>query len=237
MEYLYFLGRISICFVLGITIGIERQWRKRIAGIRTITLVCLGAFLFVSVSQLTEVNDATRIAAQVVSGIGFLGAGVILKDGTNIRGLNTAATLWCSASIGTLTALGLIVEAVIGVGYILLTNIFLRFLSRKMLKKNSNVQIDRYSLNILCEENKEMIIKNLLIQKLKSQQSSIKSFVTKKVDGQIKIEAKLDIVNNSFDSIDSIINKMCLEPGVYSVDFDRKINYTDDDDDDCEITE
>lgn len=236
MEYLYFLVRITICFVLGITIGIERQWRKRIAGIRTITLVCLGAFLFVSVSTLTAASDVTRIAAQVVSGIGFLGAGVILKDGANIKGLNTAATLWCSASIGTLCALGLILEAVIGVLYILLTNILLRFISGKMLKKNSKVQTNCYSLAILCDSNKEMIIKNLLIQKLKSQQSSIKSFVTKKVDDQIKIEAKLEVISNSIDSMDIIINKLCIEPGVYSVDFDKIMNYTDDDDD-CEITE
>ena len=93
MEYLYFLIRISVCFVLGIIIGIERQYRRKTAGIRTITLVSLGAFLFVSVSPITTSSDITRIAAQVVSGIGFLGAGVILRDGTNIRGLNTAATL------------------------------------------------------------------------------------------------------------------------------------------------
>ena len=121
MTYLDFLCRISICFVLGLIIGIERQYRRRVAGMRTITLVALGSFLFVSISFLTNPVDITRIAAQVVSGIGFLGAGVIIRDGQNIRGLNTAATLWCSAAVGTLTALGFIVEAVIGVLYILLS--------------------------------------------------------------------------------------------------------------------
>ena len=77
MEYLDFLARISVCFVLGIIIGLERQYRRKIAGIRTITLVSLGAFLFVSISDFTAPNDVTRIAAQVVSGIGFIGAGVI----------------------------------------------------------------------------------------------------------------------------------------------------------------
>ena len=119
MEYLSFLGRISVCFILGVIIGLERQYRRRIAGIRTITLVSLGAFLFVSVSKLTIANDISRVAAQVVSGIGFLGAGIILRDGKNIRGLNTAATLWCSAAVGTLTALGLLIEACIGVAFIL----------------------------------------------------------------------------------------------------------------------
>ena len=135
MTYLDFLCRISICFVLGLIIGIERQYRRRVAGMRTITLVALGSFLFVSISFLTNPVDITRIAAQVVSGIGFLGAGVIIRDGQNIRGLNTAATLWCSAAVGTLTALGFIVEAVIGVLYILASNIILRIISKKMMNK------------------------------------------------------------------------------------------------------
>lgn len=235
MEYLDFFGRITICFLLGIAIGLERQCRRRIAGIRTITLVCLGSFLFVSLSMLTINNDITRVAAQVVSGIGFLGAGVILRDGTNIRGLNTAATLWCSAAIGTLTALGLIVEAIIGVLYILLTNLFLRYISRKLMKKASSYHPENYSLTILCTEEKEMIVKNMLIQKLKTQQSGIKNFTTKKIDGQIKIEALLQILTSSSENIDSMINKICIEPGVSSVEFNKLGNYTDDDEDDYEV--
>ena len=119
-------------------IGLERQYKGKISGIRTITLVTLGSFLFVSVFRLATANDITRIAVQVVSGIGFLGAGVILCDGLNIRGLNTAATLWCSAAIGTLTALGLVFEACIGVAYILLTNIFLRFISTFIMRHINN---------------------------------------------------------------------------------------------------
>ena len=134
MDYLDFLLRISVCFILGSLIGLERQYRRKTAGIRTITLVSLGAFLFVSISNLSPAGDITRIAAQVVSGIGFLGAGVILRDGTNIRGLNTAATLWCSAAIGALTALGLLIEAMVGVAYILLANLF-KIYFKKTFKK------------------------------------------------------------------------------------------------------
>lgn len=235
MEYFYYFVKITVCFVLGIVIGFERQCRRRTAGIRTITLVSLGAFLFVSVSDLTIGNDITRIAAQVVSGIGFLGAGVILRDGTNIRGLNTAATLWCSAAIGTLTALGLIPEAIIGVIYILLTNVVLRFISRKMMEKMPTVRIARYSLIVVCTTDKEMIVKNMLIQKLKSLQTTIRNFSTTKLEEKIKIEAQLDIEFDSIDSIENVINKICLESGVSSVDFTRVSNYTDDDDDDYEV--
>ncbi len=234
MEYLDFLGRISVCFILGIIIGLERQYRRKIAGIRTIALVSLGAFLFVSVSELTVANDITRIAAQVVSGIGFLGAGVILRDGVNIRGLNTAATLWCSAAIGTLTALGLVGEAIIGVGYILLSNIVLRFVSRKIMKR-INPKAEYYSLVVECNSDKEMDVKNLLVQKLKSQKNSLKNFSTKKDTGSVIIEAQLEIINNGLESVDDIINRLCIEPGINSTEYSRLASYTDDDDDDYEV--
>lgn len=235
MEYQNFLLRISVCFVLGIAIGIERQCRRKTAGIRTITLVSLGAFLFVSISMLTPANDITRIAAQVVSGIGFLGAGVILRDGTNIRGLNTAATLWCSAAIGTLTALGLIVEAIIGVIYILLSNLLLRFISRKMMKKTVAIDKTNYLLIIICDKEKEMIIKNMLIQKLKNHRNIIQNFITEKLEEQVKIEMKLEIANVELDNIDNVVSRLCIEPGVISVEYNKMINYTDDDDDDYEV--
>lgn len=233
MEYLDFLARISVCFVLGIIIGLERQYRRKIAGIRTITLVSLGAFLFVSISDFTAPNDVTRIAAQVVSGIGFIGAGVILRDGKDIRGLNTAATLWCSAAIGTLTALGLIGEAIIGVLYILLSNILLRFVSRSIMKR-INQKAEYYVMTIECELDKEMAVKNLLIQKLKSQKNGLKTFNTKKGEKTVVMEAHLEIINDGIESIDSIINRLCIEPGIISTEYNKINNYVDDDDDDFE---
>ena len=233
MEYLGFLTRISVCFILGIIIGLERQYRRKIAGIRTITLVSLGAFLFVSISDFTAPNDITRIAAQVVSGIGFIGAGVILRDGKDIRGLNTAATLWCSAAIGTLTALGLIGEAVIGVLYILLSNILLRFVSRTIMKK-INQKAEYYIMTIECELDKEMAVKNLLIQKLKAQKNILRTFNTKKGEKTVSIEAHLEILNDGIESVDSIINRLCIEPGIVSTQYNKVNNYVDDDDDDFE---
>lgn len=230
MEYIEFLGRISVCFLLGIIIGFERQCRRRIAGMRTITLVSLGAFLFVSVSKLTVANDISRVAAQVVSGIGFLGAGVILRDGTNIRGLNTAATLWCSAAIGTLTALGLLIEAIIGVFFILFANVVLRFISKIMMGKFAP-KVEHYLLGIECNPDKEMVVKNLLIQKLKSQHNSLKNFVTKKIDNNIRIEVEVEIVGDEGDDIDSIINRLCIEEGINSTEYNKITNYTDDDED------
>ena len=92
--------QLGVAVATGATIGFERQWRNRLAGLRTNTLVALGASTFVLLDQLISgEGGSTRVAAQVVSGIGFLGAGVIFKEGLSVRGLNTAATLWCSAAV------------------------------------------------------------------------------------------------------------------------------------------
>jgi putative Mg2+ transporter-C (MgtC) family protein len=93
--------RLGIALALGSAIGFERQWNQKMAGLRTNALVALGACGFVVFSAMVGEGDPTRIAAQVVTGIGFLGAGVILREGINVHGINTAATLWCSAMVGT----------------------------------------------------------------------------------------------------------------------------------------
>src|SRR5258708_5271144 len=98
---------LTVAFCLSAAIGFERQWRNRLAGLRTNTLVALGAASFVVFAALVPGEGSpTRVAAQVVSGIGFLGAGLIFREGMSVRGLNTAATLWCSAAIGVLAGVG-----------------------------------------------------------------------------------------------------------------------------------
>src|SRR5260221_211743 len=98
---------LAVAFCLSAAIGFERQWRNRLAGLRTNTLVALGAASFVVFAALVPGEGSpTRVAAQVVSGIGFLGAGLIFREGMSVRGLNTAATLWCSAAICVLSGSG-----------------------------------------------------------------------------------------------------------------------------------
>ena len=111
---------INLAVALGLSavIGFERQWRNRLAGLRTNTLVALGAATFVIFSSLVPGDGSpTRVAAQVVSGIGFLGAGLIFREGMSVRGLNTAATLWCSAAIGILAGAGYLLYATVATGF------------------------------------------------------------------------------------------------------------------------
>ncbi len=125
MDWKVFLLRVAVALVLGALIGAERQLRQRLTGLRTNALVSTGACLFVLMTQGVPglAGDASRIAAYVVSGIGFLGGGVIMRDGLNVRGLNTAATLWCTAAIGVLCSMGLLLEATLGSLVVLCANI------------------------------------------------------------------------------------------------------------------
>jgi putative Mg2+ transporter-C (MgtC) family protein len=118
---------LFIAACLGASIGLERQWRQHLAGLRTNTLVALGAAIFITYGRaVSDADGATRIAAQVVTGIGFLGAGVIFKEGLNVRGLNTAATLWCSAAVGLLAGEGMGLHGLIAAILVIGANVGLR---------------------------------------------------------------------------------------------------------------
>ena len=118
---------LSAAFLLGGLIGFERQYRQRTAGLRTNVLVAVGAAIFVDMAnRLGGAEGAVRVVAYVVSGIGFLGAGVIMREEGNVRGLNTAATLWASAAVGACAGADLILEALLGTLFVLAANTLLR---------------------------------------------------------------------------------------------------------------
>lgn len=162
-----FTERLFIALLLGAIIGVERQWRQRMAGLRTNTLVSLGAAIFISLAVRIGGDATGRVASYIVSGIGFLGAGVIMKDGMNVRGLNTAATLWCSAAIGSFSGMGYIPEAAIGTGFILMAHLILRPLGNKLsalpIDKAAKVQLC-YVFTIRSKQEIENQVRMLLMQ-------------------------------------------------------------------------
>ncbi|MCX2562055.1 MgtC/SapB family protein [Acetobacter farinalis] len=114
-------------FVLGALIGAERQYRQRTAGIRTNALVALGAAAFVDLAQrLAGGVESLKVIAYVVSGVGFIGAGTIIKDGASVRGMNTAATLWCSAAVGACTGADMLAEGALLTFFVIAGNTVLR---------------------------------------------------------------------------------------------------------------
>ena len=118
---------LSAAFLFGGLIGLERQYRQRTAGLRTNILVAVGAAIFVdAANRLTGHDGAVHVMAYVVSGIGFLGAGVIMREEGNVRGINTAATLWASGAVGACAGADLILEAGLATVFILAANTLLR---------------------------------------------------------------------------------------------------------------
>lgn len=224
MEYNTFLYRITISFLLSLLVGLERQVRGRAIGLRTSVLVSIGTFMFVSFSVQMSAYDVTRIASQVVSGIGFLGAGVIIKDGTNIKGLNTAATLWCNAAIGVLCAGGLIVEATIGTGFILFCNIILRYFIRKTHFKKRVKVYDDFVLKVTCEGEVSDVIRKQIMDIFDKDYVALTSIETKELElGQVKITSECKVVTNKSCIIENLINDISENKEVISASL-KKIN-------------
>lgn len=166
MTIFEFTLRLLVAFSLGAAIGTERQWRQRMAGLRTNMLVCLGACMFVILGVRVGGDASGRVISYVVSGIGFLGAGVIMKDGLNVRGLNTAATLWCSGAVGASCGIGLLPEAAIVTVFIILTHVLMRPVGVKLSRlpvKSAHVPVS-YSLVIKCKQEVENHLRVLLLQ-------------------------------------------------------------------------
>jgi putative Mg2+ transporter-C (MgtC) family protein len=140
--------RLLLAFLLGSVVGMEREYTQQSAGLRTHILVCMGATVFtiISASTMTTgmisdphgyryVGDPTRIAAQIVSGIGFIGGGAVLRHGASIRGLTTAASLWMMASIGMLIGIGYYQLSIVATLFSFLVLFIIGALERSMFKK------------------------------------------------------------------------------------------------------
>ncbi|MEX2272768.1 MAG: MgtC/SapB family protein [Vicinamibacterales bacterium] len=136
-DVVFLAARVLIAACLGAALGLEREWRGKEAGLRTNTLIALGAALFTAVSLQvgSGTGDPGRIAAQVVTGVGFLGAGAILHHGATVQGLTTAAMIWVNAAIGVAAGAGHIRLAVASTGIVLIAMIALTPLDRWLGKK------------------------------------------------------------------------------------------------------
>ena len=129
-----FILRLGVALLAGLCIGLERQWHHKESGLHTNMLVATGSAIFVLLSikyiTISETVDVTRIIAQVVTGVGFLGAGVIFREGTSVHGLTSAATIWCSAAIGCVAASGYFLETIICTLFIIIINSFIQPLDK-----------------------------------------------------------------------------------------------------------
>lgn len=226
-----FIIRLCVAFALGAVVGAERQWRQRMAGLRTNILVAVGATLFVTIGVSLGGQAAGRVVSYVVSGIGFLGAGVIMKDGMNIRGLNTAATLWCSAAVGALCGNGYLLEASIATVAILLTHVLMRPVGNKLgnLPQGEGEEVDYY-LTIKCQQEVENHVRVLLLQSIGNDDRLMLYGLTSTDDGdpsRAQITAEIVAEKNQDLIMERIAGRLTIEQLVYEVRWRKRTSDND----------
>jgi putative Mg2+ transporter-C (MgtC) family protein len=218
-----FLLRLATGVACGALIGVERQWRARMAGLRTNALVATGATLFVLYSvAIGDTGSPTRVASYVVSGIGFLGGGVILRHGAGVSGLNTAATLWCSAAVGVLAASGKLTFAVLGTLVVLAVHLVLRpaahLLDRAPAAGTDPDHTVRVTVHLRCERRTETHIRALLLQALTGSGLAPTGLRARREgEDTISVRATIAISGDVASALEPVIARLSLEPGVHDL--------------------
>jgi putative Mg2+ transporter-C (MgtC) family protein len=203
---------LGTAFLCGMLIGAERQYRQRTAGLRTNVLVATGAAAFVDLGvRLAGKPGAVQIVAYVVSGVGFLGAGAIMKEGMNVKGLNTAATLWSSAAVGAFSGAALVAEAALLTGFILAGNTFLRplvnFINRIPIDEQATEAT--YEVRVTTAASDLGRARELLVHELEAQNYPVGE-VDVEERGEDDVEIVATLVSTAIDpaEIDGVVARL-----------------------------
>lgn len=199
---------LVVAFTLGSLIGLERQVRQRTAGLRTNTLVAVGSAVFVDMAnRLGGHEGAVHVVAYVVSGIGFLGAGAIMKEGANVTGLNTAATLWGSAAVGACAGADLMGEAIIAALFVLASNTLLRPVVNRINRRPINEEASEavYRFYVICQRGMQGDVREKLVELLEAANYPVRD-VDQHAFGQqdAEIEATLYATAVDSDELDKV---------------------------------
>src|ERR1700738_5374885 len=218
IEFIDAVGRLGLALGVGSAIGFERQWNQKMAGLRTNALVALGAAGFIVYSSMVGQGDPTRVAAQVVSGIGFLGAGIILREGINVHGLNTAATLWCSSMVGTFTGGGFWAPSVVAAGFVIVTNLCLRPLVRHINRRTvlSSDAETYYTVTLTCKSVEEAHLRSLLLHALSQASLGLRRMDSADIPDTAKviITAQAIATKRNDAALEQIVGRLSLEPQI-----------------------
>jgi putative Mg2+ transporter-C (MgtC) family protein len=211
VEFLNTFISLFVALVLGTAIGAERQYRQRNAGLRTNALVALGASAFVDLGMRLMGNQgATQVLAYVASGVGFLGAGVILKEGMNIRGLNTAATVWCSAVTGAFAGADHPAEAILMCGFVLAGNTFLRplvnLIERAPIDESRTESI--FEIRVSTDETSRDALRELLEERLEAAKYPAREIREAGRDEGVEIIATLAATSVEGEALDHITEEL-----------------------------
>ncbi|MBC3762442.1 MgtC/SapB family protein [Quadrisphaera oryzae] len=217
-----FALRLLTAVGCGVLIGLERQWRSRTAGLRTNALVATGACAFVLFGQLVSQTQAPlQIAAYVVSGVGFLGGGVILRQGSSVQGLNTAATLWCSAAIGCLAAAGHAAAALAVTGVVIGVHLLLRPLGRLVDRTPTSGGDEQraYQVTVEVRRKHEGHLRAQVLQSLSGTDARLQGLTstTSEDDASATLALLLVVDGSDTSQLNQLVERLSLEQGVRSV--------------------
>jgi putative Mg2+ transporter-C (MgtC) family protein len=227
MDLVTFCWHAAAAALMGTAIGLERQWGQHTAGLRTNSLVAFGACLFVSLPRLLgEHSSLAHLAGQIIVGVGFLGGGVILREGFNVRGINTAATVWCSAAVGAMTGAGLPLEALVGTVGILTLNVGLRPLSDlldRRLRRAKNVATV-YRLRTTCRCGQEGAVREVLFRFIHDHPKiTIQGVSIQEVGGPDRLCVVAEIYSEQRDdqTIEDLMALINANPNVTAVSWEK----------------
>jgi putative Mg2+ transporter-C (MgtC) family protein len=212
------LVSLFFAFVLGTLIGAERQYRQRSAGLRTNVLVSVGAAAFVDLGyRLGGAEGAVRVIAYVVSGIGFLGAGAIMKEGMNVRGLNTAATLWASAAVGSCAGADMIAQSAALTVFVLAGNTLLRPLVNAIDRIPLNEQSSEanYEIVVTTDAKYAAEVRDLLSERLEAAKYPVRETkVVYRSNDNVEIASLLVSLAVEPEELDAVVAELSKQPGV-----------------------
>lgn len=211
---------LVVALSLGCLVGLERQWKQSYAGLSTHALVALGAAAYASLPDLLySVSDAARMGGQVVTGIGFLGAGVIMRDGLSIRGLSAAATVWATGAIGVLAGYGLLLEAVEVAILIMAANFFMPRFGMLVDRYAPSQRISEhvYAISLLCATHDEAMVRAQLLQTITAHKLRLRGLEShSRETAGVEVRASLYSASRDDAKVEQMVGELSLSAHIFA---------------------
>jgi putative Mg2+ transporter-C (MgtC) family protein len=224
------LLKLVIALLLGTLIGAERHLKQRNSNLVTHALVSLGAASYASLPSAMGLEFDLRMGAQVITGIGFLGAGLIIRDGTNIKGLSTAATVWSTGAVGVFAGYGQLLLAVEAALFIVAFNFTLPKLGRYIETWSvvASEQDRIYDIRLTCPLEDEVAIRAALLQSLNANKLQFRSIKSRldEGDGSMEIEAIVFSKSDEDSVVEQLVAQLSLRSQVAKTSWSKIIDDT-----------
>jgi putative Mg2+ transporter-C (MgtC) family protein len=216
-----FALRVIVGGLLGTAIGFERQWRQRGAGMHTSALVAIGAALFALLAPVVGSDSETRILANIVTGVGFLAGGVILRQGASVSGLNTAATIWSTAAVGALAGIGQFAHAAMGAAAIAAFNLALQPLV-EMIESRAIVRSEKhgakaYLLDAVCDKSSVADVRAAIVDGVSTTKLNLHSISAESTEKGQELRAELGLFHRDDAVVERLAAILAQRPGVRRV--------------------